>query len=262
MTSTENWLAGLETCFGGGNLVFLPETSSTNDEARRLAEEGAPEGTLVITDHQTAGRGRLDRRWEAPPGSSLLMSLLFRPPLTPAQSPQLTMMCGLAVADAIEIETGLCVGLKWPNDIVIGMAKLGGILTEIALRGERLDFAVVGIGLNINVNPADLPGEMLVPATSLSHELGTSVTRRSVLGSLLEAIERRYATLKAGHSPHLEWAARLVTVGQPVIVSVMGAVLEGVAEGVNANGALLIRQEDGGLRAIFAGDVTLRQPGH
>jgi BirA family biotin operon repressor/biotin-[acetyl-CoA-carboxylase] ligase len=262
MPSTESWLEGLEICLGGGNLVFLPETGSTNDEARRLAEEGAPEGTLVITDHQTAGRGRLDRRWEAPPGSSLLMSLLFRPPLAPTQSSQLTMMCGLAVADAIEIETGLRVGLKWPNDIVVGVAKLGGILTEIGLRGDRLDYAVVGIGVNINLDPADLSREMLVPATSLSHELGRSVARRSVLRSLLEAVERRYVALKAGHSPYLEWAARLVTVGQPVAVSVMGEILEGVAEGVDADGALLIRQKDGGLRTIVAGDVTLRLTGH
>ena len=126
---------GLDTQFVGRNPVYLPTVGSTNDEARRLAQAGAPEGTLVIADCQTAGRGRLDRRWEAPPGSSLLLSLLFRPPLAPHQVQQLTMVCGLAVVDAIEAATGLRAGLKWPNDVLIGEAKAGGILTEIVLAG-------------------------------------------------------------------------------------------------------------------------------
>ena len=252
---------GLDTASLGRNLVFLPETGSTNDEARRLAESGAPEGTLVITDHQTSGRGRLERRWEAPPGSSLLMSLLFRPPLAPHEVQRLTMVCGLAVIDAIESETGLRVGLKWPNDVVVGGAKVAGILTEIGSKGSVVDFAVVGLGLNINLDPEWLPDGLLVPATSLSRELERPVARLPLLRALLQAMETRYTALKAGHSPHVEWAERLVTLGQPVAVSTVGAVLEGVAERVNADGALLLRLDSGRLETVMAGDVTSRSRG-
>ena len=142
--------------------------------ARRLAAAGAPEGTLVIADEQTAGKGRQGRRWIAPPNTCLLMSLLFRPALLPAQASRLTMLCSLAAAEAIEAETGIPVAIKWPNDLVIPYApdapqpyrKLGGLLTETALAGQELLFAVVGMGINVNVDPAVL-GPVMTPATSL-----------------------------------------------------------------------------------------------
>lgn len=257
----EQVLAGLGTAFVGRPLIYLAEAGSTNDEARRLAEAGAPEGTLVLAEHQTAGRGRLGRRWEAPPGSSLLLSLLFRPDLVPAQVQRLTMICGLALVEAIAGQTGLAVGLKWPNDLVVGGAKVGGMLTEIGLSGGRLEYVVVGIGLNVNLDPGQLPPGLLMPATSLSHALGRPVDRLALLGAFLQAVEVRYQALRAGHSPHGEWAQHLVTLGQPVTVSGTGLFLQGVAEGVNADGALLVRRDDGRLETVLAGDVTLRRPG-
>ncbi len=254
----ERILAGLSTAFIGRNLVYLPETGSTNDEARRLAEAGAPEGTLVLAEHQTAGRGRLGRRWEAPAGSSLLLSLIFRPDLAPNQVQRLTMACGLAVTDAVERQTGLAAGLKWPNDIVVGGAKAGGMLTEVGLRGSRLEYVVVGIGLNVNLDPQHLPPGLLMPATSLSHALGQPVDRLALLWAFLSAVEMRYLALRAGCLPHTEWAQRLVTLGQLVTVSAPGMCVEGVAEGVNADGALLVRRDDGRLETVLAGDVTLR----
>lgn len=260
--SAERIRVGLRTEFVGRNLVYLPEAGSTNTEARRLGKAGAPDGTLVMADYQTSGRGRLERRWEAPPGSSLLVSLIFRPTLAPHQIQRLTMVCSLAVADAVEAETGLCVGLKWPNDLMVDGSKVGGILTELELRGDRVDYAVVGIGLNVNLDPSELPGDLLMPVTSLSHALGRRVARRPLLWAVLWAVEARYLALKAGHSPHAEWAERLVTVGQPVTISLAGGVLEGMAEGLDANGALLVRQADGRLEAVVAGDVTLRAQSH
>lgn len=248
----------LDTSFLGRSLVYWPEVGSTSQEARRLARAGAPDGTLAITDYQRSGRGRLDRRWEAPAGSSLLMSLVFRPPLAAHQLQQLTMICGLAVVDAVEAETGLKLALKWPNDIVVGEAKLGGILTEVELDGDRVDFAVVGIGLNVNLHPDQLPADLLLPATSLSHVLGAEVPRLPLLCTLLRMMEARYLALKAGHAPHAEWAGRLVTLGRLVVVSMGATTLEGVAEGVNADGALLVRRSDGLLETVVAGDVTLR----
>jgi BirA family biotin operon repressor/biotin-[acetyl-CoA-carboxylase] ligase len=249
---------GLTTAFIGQNLVYLPEVGSTNDAARLLAEEGAPEGSLVIADYQASGRGRLARRWEAPAGSSLLLSLVFRPPLAPHQVQRLNMVCGLAVAEAVEAETGLAVGLKWPNDLLIDGAKAGGLLVELVSTGERVAFVIVGIGLNVNLDPADLPGDLLVPATSLSQQAGREVARVRLLHALLQAIEARYVALLEGHQPQAEWAARLLTLGQRVSVSGPGSVVEGVAEGVDADGALLVRCAGGGLERILAGDVTLR----
>ena len=256
--SAETIRAGLNTALVGQEVVYLPEVGSTNDEARKLGRTGAPEGTLVIADYQKAGRGRLDRRWEAPPGSCLLLSLLFRPPLAPHQVQRLTMACSLAVADAVESETELRVGLKWPNDVMLGDAKAGGILTELELDGDRLDFVVVGVGLNVNLEPGRLPANLLVPATSLSHVLDREVQRLPLLWALLRAMEARYFQLTEGHSPQAEWAERLVTLGQPVKVSASGSALEGVAEGVDANGALLVRLPDGRVEKVLAGDVSLR----
>jgi BirA family biotin operon repressor/biotin-[acetyl-CoA-carboxylase] ligase len=249
---------GLGTDFIGQELVYLTETGSTNDEARRLAEAGAVEGTVIVADHQTVGRGRLDRRWEAPPGSSLLLSLIFRPAVTPRQIQRLTMICGLAAVDAVESQTGLKVGLKWPNDITVGGAKVGGILTEIGLSGDRVDYVIVGMGLNVNLEPDRLPADLLMPASSLSHLLGRRVARLPLLQTLLRAVEARYVAFQAGHSPQSEWAERLITLGQAVVVSGIGDTWEGVAEGVDADGALLVRLADGRLQTVLAGDVTLR----
>jgi BirA family biotin operon repressor/biotin-[acetyl-CoA-carboxylase] ligase len=249
---------GLSTTFVGQHIVYRPQIGSTNDEARRLAGEGAPEGTVVITDFQSAGRGRLDRDWIAPHGSSLLLSILFRPDLAAHQVQRLTMSCGLALADAIESQTRLHAGLKWPNDLVIGGAKAGGLLTEISLEGTEVEYVVVGIGLNVNLDPARLPAGLHMPATSLSHELGADVDRLPLLHSLLQGVEERYLALKAGRSPHRSWSARLITLGKPVTVTAAGLVLEGVAEAVDADGALLVRLPDGRLERVLAGDVSLR----
>jgi BirA family transcriptional regulator, biotin operon repressor / biotin---[acetyl-CoA-carboxylase] ligase len=250
--------AGLGTAFVGQEVHVWPEIGSTNDEARRLARAGAPEGTLVIAEHQTAGRGRLERRWEAPPGSSLLLSLILRPALAPAQVQRLTMVCGMAVVEAVEATSGLVVGLKWPNDVVAGAAKLGGILAEMELQGEAVAHAVLGVGLNVNVRASDLPQDTL-PASSLSEILGEPVPRLPLLQALLRAVERRVLALAAGHSPHEEWAGRLVTLSRQVTVSGAGPAFQGTAVGVNPNGALLVRRADGRLETVLAGDVTLRK---
>jgi BirA family biotin operon repressor/biotin-[acetyl-CoA-carboxylase] ligase len=256
--SAERIRAGLGTLWMGQTVVYLPETSSTNDEARRLAEAGTPEGTVVVTDYQTAGRGRLSRSWAAPKGCCLLLSLVFRPEVAPHQLQRLTMICGLALATAIEEKTGLAVGLKWPNDVVFGEAKVAGILTEIGLSGRRIDYVIVGMGLNVNLDPGQLPADLAMPATSLSQVLGRPVSRVPLLQAFLRQVEARYLALQAGQSPHDEWAQRLVTVGQMVKVSSSGQEYSGVAEGVNADGALLVRLPDGRLQTVLAGDVSLR----
>ncbi|MBL7183627.1 MAG: biotin--[acetyl-CoA-carboxylase] ligase [Anaerolineae bacterium] len=255
--STESIKRGLKTDLIGQSIVCYSSIGSTNEVLKELAAQGAPEGTLVIADEQTAGRGRLGRKWLASPGTGLLMSLLFRPDLAPDQAQRLTMLCSLATADAIEGLTGLPADLKWPNDIFIHGKKAGGILTESGTTGGRLDYVVVGMGLNVNLAVSTLP-ELRGMATSLSQELGREVSRLELLWKILEGIETRYNSLRRGESPHEDWAARLINLGRQVQVTTPRGVLAGWAEGVDADGALILRTPDGQRRRILAGDVTLR----
>jgi BirA family biotin operon repressor/biotin-[acetyl-CoA-carboxylase] ligase len=255
--SAESIKRGLQTDLIGQSVVHYFSLGSTNEVLKELAAQGAPEGTLVIADEQTAGKGRLDRKWLAPPGTSLLLSILFRPDLAPNQAPRLTMTCSLAIAEAIEGLTGLSVGLKWPNDIFIHGKKAGGILTESGTTGGRLDYVVVGMGLNVNLAVSTLP-ELRGVATSLSQELGREVSRLELLWRILEGIETRYNSLRRGESPHEEWMARLISLGRQVRVTTPDVVLAGWAEGVDADGALILRTPDGQRQRVLAGDVILR----
>jgi BirA family biotin operon repressor/biotin-[acetyl-CoA-carboxylase] ligase len=253
---------GLTTAFMGRKILYYRSIGSTNDVARELAAQGASEGTLVIADEQTAGKGRLGRRWLAPPDTSLLMSLLFRPRfLALYQAQRLTMICSLAVIEAIEAATGLSAAIKWPNDIVVQGKKAGGILTELGSTGQRLDFAVVGLGLNVNLDFGAVQAmeELAATATSLSQELGREVSRLALLWRILENVEGRYQCLGAGELPHDEWASRLVTLHNYVVVDTPQGVVEGWAEGVDADGALILRANCGERRRVLAGDVTLRK---
>jgi len=246
---------GLDTRFMGQEVVYLPTVGSTNEVAKELVDEGAPEGTLVIAEEQTAGKGRRGRRWIAPAGTGLLFSLLLYPDLTLEQVPHLTMLASLAAAEAIESLTGLPVRFKWPNDIVIRGRKAGGVLTEVGVTGERLDYVVVGIGLNVNWNPSQVP-ELAGKATSLSEELGREVSRLELLQRLLMYMEGGYLRLQEGYLPHKVFTSRLANVGEKVEVVLPRGKEEGFVEGVNAEGALLLRREDGTTVRVTMGEVA------
>jgi BirA family biotin operon repressor/biotin-[acetyl-CoA-carboxylase] ligase len=256
--SAEEILARLGTAYIGRHLERYTEIDSTNTRAVALARAGAPEGTLVLAERQTAGRGRLGRRWHAPPGSALLMSLLLRPPLPPTRAQWATMVCAVAAAEAVEATAGLEVGIKWPNDLVVQGRKLGGVLTELGARdANTLDYVVVGLGLNVNLDPAALL-EAITPATSLAAELGRPISRLDLLLAWLIRVEAHYGRLRVGVSPREAWRRRLATLGQPVQVGSAEEVVAGVAEDVDEDGALLVRTAGGALRRMLAGDVTLR----
>jgi BirA family biotin operon repressor/biotin-[acetyl-CoA-carboxylase] ligase len=262
-----NLQAILTTQAFGRELIYLPRTGSTNDVAKDLAARRAPGGTVVVANEQTAGRGRLGRRWMAPAGTCLLCSILFRPGLPPTRIQQLTMLCALAAADAIKEMAGLRVWLKWPNDLVFksqianrksqSWKKLAGVLTETGFAGEQAAFAVVGIGINVNVEPTALPA-LDSNATSILAETGQLTDRAALLAALLAEVEQRYDVLQAGESLHQEWASRLATLGRQVKASTSQGTLEGIAESVSEDGALLLRTPDGALHRLLVGDVTLR----
>jgi BirA family biotin operon repressor/biotin-[acetyl-CoA-carboxylase] ligase len=257
--------AALTTVWLGRPYLYQVTIDSTNDYLKaRVSDPAYPAGTVLLADYQSAGRGRLDRRWEAPPGVSLLFSVLFRPGWPAERGPWLTMLAGLAAAEAIEAVAGLPVWLKWPNDVMLDhdghWRKAAGLLLDTALDSRgRLESAILGIGLNANTPPTALP-QAPTPATSLLAAGGRPVARLSLLVALLERLERRYAAADAGRSPRAEWAERLITLGQQVTVSAAGSgdALTGMAEGVDEWGQLLVRDDAGHLHAIAAGDVTLR----
>ena len=245
-------LDGLGTLCLGQRILLYEQADSTNSLARSLAAAGEPEGTAVIAEEQTAGRGRLGRTWLAPGGTALLLSVIFRPCLMPERIQALTMMTALALRDALLISTALRAEVKWPNDVLLSGRKAAGILTEARIRGASIEFAIVGIGLNVNQQQGALP----VPdATSVALELGHPVPRVPLLQTILGCLDLRYQRLQAGQSPTAEWAAALVTLGQRVQVVCGERTYLGLAESVDDSGALLLRLDDGQLFRAPAGDV-------
>jgi len=248
----------LTTSFVGRALHYREALPSTMDEAWRLARAGAPDGTVVLAEEQTAGRGRLKRSWWAPAGTSLLLSVLLRPGWPARQAQRLTMVCSLAVCEAIAVTAGVPAQVKWPNDVLIAGHKVCGILTELDVAGAQLETAVVGIGINVNVDFECAP-PLMAPATSLMLAAGRRVSRMDLLVALLSGIEQRYLATRAGRSYHHEWAARMATLGREVQVRGAMETWQGMAVDVDVDGALLVKEQDGSVRRVLAGDVTLRK---
>jgi BirA family biotin operon repressor/biotin-[acetyl-CoA-carboxylase] ligase len=257
-TAVLHALAGLRF----GHPVFVYSTlGSTNDEAKRLAEAGAREGVLVLAETQTAGRGRQGRRWETPYRTALALSLVLRPALAAQHAARLTMLAGVAVCEAVESVAGVRAALKWPNDVLIGGRKAGGILVESGLSGARLDHVVLGIGLNVSsVPPVDA---VRFPATAVEAEAGHPVERLALLRAILEQLERRYPDLDpAGSRLQAAWHERLAWLGERVVARSPAGDYDGVLTGAAEDGALLIRLESGEIKRVVAGDVSVRVIGN
>ncbi len=240
----------------GQQVEYRARVESTNDVARQLADTGAAEGTLVITDEQTAGRGRLGRAWIAPARSSLLMSMVLRPQLAPHQTSRVTMAVALGACDSIHTATGLDAQLKWPNDILLRGKKCGGILAESSTIEKHVEYVIVGLGLNVNFARASIEG-IPADATTIADELGVPTPRVPLAQAVLRAIERYYLRLRAGGNLREEFAARLTTLKQRVRAQAPWGTEEGMAEDVDDDGALLLRRADGSSVRLIAGDVTL-----
>ncbi len=251
---------GLGTEFIGKNIIYLPVCGSTMDIARDEAKRDAPEGTVVIADEQTQGRGRIKRAWLTPKGSSIAMSVILRPDITTLSS--LIMVASLGVAGGIRQLTGLSPQIKWPNDVLIKGKKVSGILIENGFRGSAVDYAVIGIGVNVNLELSCFP-EISGIATSLSDETGKAVSRSGVVWGILAEMEKRYLSLEGENTVFEDWRDNLITLGRKVRVtsgvSSGGTAQDGVAESVERDGSLLLRRPDGSLERIIAEDVTLRE---
>ncbi len=249
--------AGLETRLIGREMVFLASTDSTNLRAAELAEQGAAEGTVVIAEEQTRGKGRLGRNWASPAGVNLYLSVLLRPPILPWDAPQLTFLSAVAVARAIAEEPGMQPEVKWPNDVLLGGRKVAGLLNEMRAETEGIHHVILGIGVNLNMTAEQFPAELRYPATSLRLESGHPIARRDFARRLLQHLDLLYSEyLTTGFEPlRRAWEGFFRLVGREVEVDCQQRVVRGRVTGIDDDGALLLDCGAGQVERILAGDV-------
>lgn len=251
LTDEIQW--GLGTEFIGGRIYSYEKLDSTNDTAWRLGEEGLPEGTCVFAEYQKKGRGRLGRGWVSPKNKDILLSVLLRPKLSPQEVPRMTLAAALSVTRAVKAITGVPVGIKWPNDVLYKEKKLCGILTEMCTKNGRVRFVVLGIGLNVNTKSADLlPG-----ATSLREITGEKVSRLALTQLFLKELEKDIVRIKNREFDKLsqEWEQCSETTGKRVVATLLDRKVCGQAMGIDEDGALWIRKDNGLQEKIVSGDI-------
>ncbi|MBH5317923.1 biotin--[acetyl-CoA-carboxylase] ligase [Paenibacillus sp. GSMTC-2017] len=247
----------LTTVRFGKQLVCFEEVKSTQDLARTLAEEGAPEGTLVIAEKQTGGRGRMGRGWVSPQGKGIWMSMIMRPEVPIHCAPQLTLLTAVALCRSLKRITSLPIGIKWPNDLLVNGKKISGILLESAAEDERLKYIIAGIGISVNLTESDYPEELLSKATSLRIAGGHSFDRTVIINEFLKEWEQLYDLFQQeGFSSILSlWESLSVSIGKTVMLNTPQGELIGVPVGLEESGAIRVRREDGSEVAIFSAEM-------
>lgn len=241
---------------------FLRQASSTNAEARRLAEDGAPEGALVIAESQDSGKGRRGRHWFSPPGLGLYFSFVLRPGMAPAEAARITLLMSVSAAEVIADKTGLPVRIKWPNDILINGKKAAGILAEISTELDSINYMIIGLGINVNVPRGSaacgFPPELRKTATSLLIEAGRAFPRAPLLQCILLDFERRYnAARQDGFSSALRrWRELAEIIGKKIKIETAGGTIAGTVVELDTDGALVLRNTAGALRRFLSGDIV------
>lgn len=251
----------LSTGFIGRNIIYLDSTASTNTYAKKAAEEPFEEGTVVIAEEQTAGRGRLGRQWVSPKGKGIWMSIILKPDIMPAAAPKLTIAAAYAVSKALWDCCRLEARIKWPNDIVAGGKKLCGILTEMTAEADEIKSVIVGIGINANLENADFGPQVSGIATSIRLEKGSPVSRKLVVASVLNEFEKVYEVFASEGSikPFLEeYKNRSAVLGKEIRVIGKKEEITGLAVDISEEGHLVVKLEDGGLKEIMSGEVSVR----
>ncbi|OGQ76539.1 MAG: biotin--[acetyl-CoA-carboxylase] ligase [Deltaproteobacteria bacterium RIFOXYA2_FULL_42_10] len=272
----------LNTSFIAKNLSFYNKIESTNDTAKEFAANDAKEGFTVVADYQKKGKGRLGRRWESPAGVNIYTSIILRPNIMPVFAPQLTLVAAVAVAETVakflnpptspfskgglkdfppltEGGMGGFLSVKWPNDILINSKKVAGILTEMDSEADRINFVILGIGINVNVTKKMLPPELKSIATSLKEETGKEVSRTDLLQTLYLNIETWYKKyLKEGFELIREaWNVYFKMAGKVVRIRQLSKTVEGIAMGIDTDGALLLQDKGGSIIKIISGEIEL-----
>jgi BirA family biotin operon repressor/biotin-[acetyl-CoA-carboxylase] ligase len=257
--SLERIQDGLGGSLFASNVIYRESVDSTNTLAKALADQGAPEGTVVAAEEQTSGRGRLGRGWVSPLGANLLFSLLLRPPLGPENVFVLTMILALAGIDAIENASHLHCSIKWPNDLYVKRKKLAGILTEFSVRTKSVEHVILGLGLNVHWHPE--PGKGIArEATSILGETGRKTDRSDLLVRLLKTFEEYYEDIKQGKGEpyYKRWNDFCLVLGKRVAISSSSGEIRGLALRIDRRGALIVRDRSGAEQRVVSGDVSVQ----
>jgi BirA family biotin operon repressor/biotin-[acetyl-CoA-carboxylase] ligase len=243
----------------GRDIRVFEQTTSTNDVAARLAQDGVKEGVVIFAESQSKGRGRLGRSWVSPARKGLWFSVLLRPQIRPQAATQLTVAAATALVRAIQQQTEIVPEIKWPNDILIRGKKVAGILTELTAELERVKDIVLGIGVDVNLD--DFPADLRKIATSLKIETGEHVDRPALAAAMIRELDRDYARICDGEFAEVsdEWQQQCTTIGQQVSIRLGERVIRGRAEALDAEGAMLLRTEHGHMERIIGGDVTVEK---
>ncbi|WP_044640188.1 biotin--[acetyl-CoA-carboxylase] ligase [Risungbinella massiliensis] len=249
----------LETKWVGRSIRYFPSVSSTQIIAHEWAKEKAPSGAFVLAEEQTSGRGRLGRAWHSPISTGIWMSGIFRPKIPLYLAPQLTLLTSVAVCEAIQEETGLSVGIKWPNDLYVEGKKICGILTELRGDQDQIDYAVIGIGINVNLTEDQIPEELLTRATSLQKELGKSIHRATLITKIWKRLENLYLIYeeKGFEVIRLLWESYANMLQKPIIANTPQGWVEGIALGLNAHGALRMQTETG-VQEVYSAEIEAK----
>jgi BirA family biotin operon repressor/biotin-[acetyl-CoA-carboxylase] ligase len=247
----------------GHELFFVGQAASTNTVAMEMAAKGCPEGTVIIADSQTGGKGRLGRTWISPAGVNLYLSSVVRPNIQPRDATGLTLFSAVACASALRQSCGIPVFIKWPNDLLVGSRKIGGILTEIRADMDHISYAVIGIGINVNLPEQDMPEELRKIATSVLIESGKTFSRTSLAAATIKEFDRWYMLLLNGGKKEIteRWIELSSTIGKHVRLAAGDRIFEGIAEGIDDEGLLIVQMADGSFRKFSAGDVTTEGAG-
>ncbi len=251
----------LKECIFGQNMIYRDTIGSTNADLKKLAQEGAPEGTVVVADEQAAGSGRMGRAWVSKNRENLLFSVLLRPNLPPDKIFVLTMIFALAGIDAVDRVSGLRAMIKWPNDIYVGVKKLGGILTEFAISQKMVQYTVLGMGLNVNWNPSrDVT--LLYPSSSIFSETGKKISREKLLTLILSRFEVFYQRVLGDPDNHdafyKKWNERSAILGKQVVIETGNECVQGEAAGIDHDGTLTLITAGGQRRKFLCGDVSVK----
>jgi BirA family biotin operon repressor/biotin-[acetyl-CoA-carboxylase] ligase len=240
----------------GRDIRVFQQTTSTNDVIGRLAQDGVKEGAVVFAESQTKGRGRMGRAWVSPARKGLWFSVLLRPAIRPQSVTQLTVAAATSLVRAIAAQTGLAPEIKWPNDVLIAGKKVAGILTELTAELDRVKDVTLGIGVNANMD--EFPPEMRKAATSLKLQTGQQINRAALAVAIMRELDNDYGLICGGHFESVaeQWQQNCTTIGQNVAIRLGPRLIEGRAESLDADGALLLRSRYGHLERIIGGDVT------
>lgn len=249
---------GLNSKYIGHNIHFYQEVESTNNTAKKFVEDDAPEGTVVIAEHQTAGRSRKNEDWVSPEGG-IYMTMILRPEVTLLEASKLTIVTGVAIAKTLHDEFNINVGIKWPNDLLIGNKKICGILTEAVTQKNKLEAVLVGVGIDVNVDDEDIPNKIKNIATSVKKETNIVFNRAAIMREFFRIFEELYEKFKEGDFKEIvsEWRRFSSTTGNRVKVYKGGKALIADAVGITNNGALIIEKDDGKLEKITSGECII-----